>query len=194
MHDTWCTRHTGGMHPQCNRMKGHTQGRTHPQCYQLNWHTGGDAPTMYPNEQTHKFFWQTNETDWLTHKAIYWGSMLPKKSKTWAFGWTSLWTWAPLSGENKILFKMISVFWNMKICEDIFLYLFWLPFVPSLILIKNDLNFQILLEFLTIFWRLKGGGSTYLYFYCFILCFRAYRSFDWKTGWPLEQALTPFPP
>ena len=46
-------------------MKGHTRGGgTHPQCNPTNRHTN--------------FFWQTDETDWLRDKAIYWGSMLPK--------------------------------------------------------------------------------------------------------------------
>ena len=41
MHDTWCTRHTGGMHPQCDPNE-----RTH---------TWGDTLTVLPIERTHIF-------------------------------------------------------------------------------------------------------------------------------------------
>ena len=53
-------------------------GRIHNVTQRTDTHifTGGDAHTMWRNEWTHKFFFDTqNETD--AH-AIYWGSMLPK--------------------------------------------------------------------------------------------------------------------
>ena len=106
MHDAWCTRHTWGCIHNVTQMKGQTQegdaltvlpiewthrGGTHPQCNPMNRHTQvGDTPTVFTKRtdtQTgthpqcnpangHTNFFGRNK---LTHKAIYWGSMLPKK-------------------------------------------------------------------------------------------------------------------